>query len=92
METDESVKALVVRGEGRAFCSGADLTFFETAFDDPSQLTSYLKKFGDCLFALEELPIPVISVVHGFALAGGLELMLAESLDLATPRDSASSR
>jgi len=83
VETNESVKALVVRGEGRAFCSGADLTFFETAFDDPSRLTSYLKKFGDCLFALEELPIPVISVVHGFALAGGLELMLACDMTLA---------
>ena len=41
VDTDEAVKALVVRGEGRAFCSGADLTFFETAFDNPSQLTSY---------------------------------------------------
>jgi len=54
VDTDEAVKALVVRGEGRAFCSGADLTFFETAFDNPSQLTSYLKKFSGCLFQLEE--------------------------------------
>ena len=84
VDTDEAVKALVVRGEGRAFCSGADLTFFETAFDNPSQLTSYLKKFSGCLFQLEELPIPVISVVHGFALAGGLELMLACDMTLAT--------
>ncbi len=83
VETDEAVKALVVRGEGRAFCSGADLTFFETAFDDPSRLTSYLKKFSDCLFQLEDLPIPVIAVVHGFALAGGLELMLACDMTLA---------
>ena len=29
---DESIKALVVRGEGRAFCAGADLTYFQTTF------------------------------------------------------------
>ncbi len=83
VETNESVKALVVRGEGRAFCSGADLNFFETAFEDPGQLTPYIKKLNSCFLQLEELPIPVISVVHGFALAGGLELMLACDMTLA---------
>jgi enoyl-CoA hydratase/carnithine racemase len=83
VEKDESIKALVVRGEGRAFCSGADLTFFESAFNDASQLTPYIKKLNDCFFQLEQLPIPVISVVHGFALAGGLELMLACDMTLA---------
>ena len=80
---DEEIKALVVRGEGRAFCSGADLTFFETAFNDPNLLAPYLRRFNSCLFQLEELPIPVIAVVHGYALAGGLELMLACDMALA---------
>ena len=80
---NEGVKALVVRGEGRAFCSGADLIFFESAFNDASQLTSYIKKLNDCFLQLEELPIPVISVVHGFALAGGMELMLACDMTIA---------
>ena len=83
VKQDESVKALVVRGEGRAFCSGADLTFFESAFNDSSELTPYVKKLNDCFLQLEQLPIPVISVVHGFALAGGLELMLACDMTLA---------
>jgi enoyl-CoA hydratase/carnithine racemase len=83
VEQDESVKALVVRGEGRAFCSGADLNFFESAFNDSSQLTPYVKKLNDCFLQLEQLPIPVISVVHGFALAGGLELMLACDMTIA---------
>ncbi len=80
---NEGVKALVVRGEGRAFCSGADLIFFESAFNDATQLTSYIKKLNDCFLRLEELPIPVISVVHGFALAGGMELMLACDMTIA---------
>ena len=80
---NEGVKALVVRGEGRAFCSGADLIFFESAFNDASQLTPYIKKLNDCFLQLEELPFPVISVVHGFALAGGMELMLACDMTIA---------
>lgn len=83
VEKDEGVKALVVRGEGRAFCSGADLTFFETAFENTSQLTTYVKKLNGCFLQLEALPIPVIALVHGFALAGGLELMLACDMTLA---------
>jgi len=84
---DEDVKALVVRGEGRAFCSGADLTYLETAFDVPDQLSVTIQRMNECLFQLEELPVPVIAVVHGFALAGGLELMLA--CDMAVAADDA---
>ncbi len=81
---DEDIKVLVLRGEGRAFCSGADLNSLATAFGDPAQLSRYLQSVNACLFQLEDLPIPVIAVVHGFALAGGLELMLACDLALAT--------
>ena len=87
VEKDESVKALVIRGEGRAFCAGADLVYFETAFQDPDELHKYLTRLNQSLFKLEELPIPVIAVVHGFALAGGLELMMA--CDMALAADNA---
>ena len=74
---DESIKVLVIRGEGRAFCAGADLSYFQTTFDDPALLPEYVAQINDTLFQIEKLPIPAIAVVHGFALAGGLELMMA---------------
>lgn len=77
VEKDDGIKALVVRGEGRAFCAGADLPYFETAFADAATLDLVLQRMNTLLFKLEALPIPVICVVHGFALAGGLELMMA---------------
>jgi enoyl-CoA hydratase len=80
---EESIKALVVRGEGRAFCAGADLIFFDQVLSNPAQLAHYIQHLNSCLFQLEELPIPTIAVVHGFALAGGLELMLACDLAIA---------
>ena len=84
---DESIKALVIRGEGRAFCAGADLTYFQATFDDPALLPKYLAQIKDTLRQIEELPIPAIAVVHGFALAGGLELMMA--CDMALVADDA---
>ena len=74
---DESIKVLVVRGEGRAFSAGADLTYFQTTFGNPALLPGYVAQINDMLFQIEKLPVPVIAVVHGFALAGGLELMMA---------------
>ena len=83
VKDDLGIKALVIRGEGRAFSAGADLVYFETAFAQADLLPPYLQRFNDCLFQLEALPVPVIAVVHGFALAGGLELVLACDLALA---------
>ena len=80
---DETIKALVVRGEGRAFCAGADLMFFDSIFDDIAQLAPYVKLLNDCFLQLEQLPIPTIARVHGFALAAGLELTLACDMVLA---------
>ena len=77
VEKDQEVKALVLRGEGRAFCAGVDLIFFETIVAQPVLIPPFLQRMNDCLTQMESLPVPVIAVVHGFALAGGLELMMA---------------
>jgi len=79
---DESIKALVIRGEGRAFCAGADLTYFQTTFADLTLLPPYLQQVTETLRQIENLPFPAIAVVHGFALAGGLELMMACDMTL----------
>jgi len=74
---DQAVKALVVRGQGRGFCAGADLLYFDQVFDDLAHLPDYVRDLNDALFGLEALPVPTIALVHGYALAGGLELMMA---------------
>ncbi len=74
---DATVKALVVRGEGRGFCAGADLLYFDEVFDDLSLLPDYVRELNGAFFKLEEMPMPTIALVHGYALAGGMELMMA---------------
>ena len=80
--SDESIKALVIRGEGRAFSAGADLTYFQQTFTDATLLPGFVAQISDVTRQIEGLPFPAIAVVHGFALAGGLELMMACDMTL----------
>ncbi len=84
---DQGMKALVIRGEGRAFCAGADLLYLESMLDDLSRLPDYVRLMNQCFCQLEALPVPTLALVQGFALAAGLELMLA--CDMAIVADDA---
>ena len=71
---DDEVKALIISGQGRAFCAGADLTEFGTA---PSQAVARRVRWQrDVWGQLDGLPVPVIAAVHGYCIGSGLEIML----------------
>lgn len=68
---------VVITGEGRAFCAGADLKFVQSALTDPSGLEAFLARASGVFTAIERHPLPVIAAVNGTTIAGGLELALA---------------
>lgn len=74
-EHDESVRVIVLHGEGRFFSAGADIKEFTevTSGAEFSKLAAH----GQNVFErLESFPKPVIASIHGAALGGGLELAM----------------
>ena len=73
---DESNRVLVLTGEGeKAFIAGADIT--ELATFNSLQAKSFSQSGHAIINRLQELPIPVIAAVNGYALGGGTEMALA---------------
>jgi enoyl-CoA hydratase/carnithine racemase len=75
-------RALIITGQGRAFCAGAHLRYFtETdariGADSFALRDRYVQPIAVLFDRIETLPIPVIAAINGFALGGGCEMSLA---------------
>src|SRR5690349_10939869 len=84
-DEDESLRTIVIRGAGKDFCSGADLSSLQKIAG-----ASYEENLEDAeslavLFAMpRKMKVPVIAAVHGRALAGGCGLATACDIVLST--------
>ncbi|MCD6445653.1 enoyl-CoA hydratase/isomerase family protein [Candidatus Bathyarchaeota archaeon] len=75
VETDASVRCVIITGEGdRAFSAGADITTFPKV--TPVLAAEFSRKGQKVFSKIEELSKPVIAAINGYALGGGLELAL----------------
>jgi len=74
VELDPDVRCLLITGEGRGFCAGADLTEFGSA---PSQVIARQVRWErDVWGQLVNLGKPVVAAVHGYCIGSGLEIAL----------------
>jgi enoyl-CoA hydratase/carnithine racemase len=80
------ISALVLTGEGKHFCAGADLeaTGFNQATPEESEVFS--RTTHEAEVALANFPVPTIAAVNGAAVGGGFGLALACDLRLAAPK------
>ena len=91
LEEDEQVRIVILTGEGRGFCSGADLTaaaqFKDSkAFAEPeSFLRLVQERYAALPLGLRRIPQPVIAAVNGPAAGGGFALALAADIRIASP-------
>jgi enoyl-CoA hydratase/carnithine racemase len=85
---DDDVRVVVVTGEGRAFCVGADLRSWEdTLVGRPQEYWKWFGAFKDMHDRIREVGKPTIARINGIAVGGGNELQMA--CDLAVMVDDA---
>jgi 3-hydroxyacyl-CoA dehydrogenase/enoyl-CoA hydratase/3-hydroxybutyryl-CoA epimerase/enoyl-CoA isomerase len=86
LEKQSDLKGLLLRSEKAAFIVGADITEFLSLFQVPQEQLSQWLHFANSVFnRLEDLPVPTLSAINGYALGGGCECVLATDYRLATP-------
>ena len=82
---DENVKAVVISGAGKDFCSGADLSALQKiAGASVAENSEDARSLLELFLQIRQLPVPVIAAVTGRALAGGCGLASACDLVLAS--------
>lgn len=88
---DASLRAVVLHGEGRAFCAGLDMASFAAMGGGNGikglapRTHGIANRFQYAAWAWRELPVPVIAAVHGVAYGGGLQVALGADMRYAAP-------
>ncbi|MDD5647769.1 MAG: enoyl-CoA hydratase/isomerase family protein, partial [Dehalococcoidia bacterium] len=90
LNADDGIKALILTGEGRAFCSGADLAERPLGTDknqpgiSRAEHTTPFVSFGWVVKHIADFTKPIIAAVNGIAAGGGLALALAADVRIAS--------
>ena len=80
-------RVLVIRGSGRAFCSGGDVNEIigATLSMSPDDLLAFTRMSGEVIREMRDCPVPVIAAVHGMAAGAGAVIALAADFRVCTP-------
>jgi len=89
-EGDRELRAVVITGEGRGFCVGADLKAHDEDRLDAEARKTYVRAAQEVNRRIQTHPLPVVAAVNGHAVGAGLELAL--SADFAVANDEAKLR
>lgn len=84
------VRALVLRGRGGVFCAGGDLKMFRSVFQEGGTMSGddiakNNRLYGRVLCALDQVPVPVVAVVEGAAMGGGVGLACVADVTICSP-------
>jgi enoyl-CoA hydratase/carnithine racemase len=92
LKDNKRLRAVVLSGEGRAFCAGLDMESFAKMGGGGQNLRNLTERTHgianwaqNVVWQWRELPVPVIAAVHGVAFGGGFQLMLGADMRYVAP-------
>ena len=77
---DPSVRLMLIRGAGKDFCAGLDLSEVLKSAEDAEASLASARRLGDLYIAMRRHPKPIVAAVHGRALGGGAGIATASDL------------
>jgi len=80
---DSTVRVLLIRGAGKDFCAGLDLSEVLKSAEDADASLASARRLGDLYIAMRRHPKPIIAAVQGRALGGGAGIATASDLIIA---------
>jgi len=83
IDTDDAVRAVVVRGEGSNFSSGGDFEMINRMIEDEATLIRVWKEASDLVYNLINCSKPVVSAIRGSAVGAGLAIALLADVSIA---------
>jgi len=82
VDRDESVRAVVVTGEGGAFSAGGDLAWIATQVGDHHQTMRVMQEAGDIVRTMIDCDTPIVSAINGVAVGAGLAVALMADISI----------
>ena len=84
-EMDE-VRAVILTGEGKVFCAGADLKGRAEIIKGPGDLLAHSRRTRECFHAIRECAKPVVAAINGAALGSGLAMVASSDILVASEK------
>lgn len=84
----DDVRVVILTGQGKVFCAGADLKGRAEMIKGPGDLVAHSRRTRECFHAIRECAKPVIAAINGAALGSGLAMVASSDILIASERAS----